>query len=189
MKIVLISDTHNQHEKINLPDGDMLIHAGDVSNSGTLTEILNFLEWFSQLDFRHKIFIAGNHDFLLEKTNPSRIIPHGVVYLQDSLVEIEGLRIYGSPYTPKFFDWAFMKYRGEEMREVWGLIQENIDILLTHGPPFKILDKTEGGEHSGCEELLFRVAEIKPRIHAFGHIHEAYGTTEIRERGFLIRPF
>jgi Icc-related predicted phosphoesterase len=179
MKIVLISDTHNKHDEIILPEGDMIIHAGDVSGSGTFTEILTFLQWFSRLDFKHKIFIASNHDFAFEKLNMSHALPEGVTYLQDTSIEIEGLKIYGSPYTPKFYNWAFMKNRGPEIKQVWDLIPDKVDILVTHGPPHQILDENAFGKPTGCLDLLNRVNEVKPSIHVFGHIHEAYGMIEI----------
>ena len=181
MKIVLISDTHNQHEKIKLPKGDMIIHAGDVSGRGTFTEVLNFLQWFSKLPYQHKIFIAGNHDFLFErqKLTATAMFPEGVTYLENSEVTIEGIRIYGSPFTVKFYDWAFMKYPGEEMAEIWKQIPKGIDILITHGPPFEILDENISGMNRGCKDLLKRVRKVRPRIHVFGHIHEGYGSKEI----------
>lgn len=181
MKIVLISDTHNQHGKIDLPEGDMIIHAGDISGLGTFTEVLNFIQWFDKLPFKHKIFIAGNHDFLFEKQKlvATAMFPEGITYLENSEVTIEGLKIYGSPYTLEFYDWAFMKKSGREIAEIWSLIPENLDILITHGPPFEVLDQNELGTHCGCKDLLRRVHEVKPRIHVFGHIHEGYGTREI----------
>jgi|APTNR8051073442_1049403.scaffolds.fasta_scaffold00005_233 Icc-related predicted phosphoesterase len=179
MKIILISDTHNQHEKLTLPEGDMIIHAGDVSGGGSHVEVLSFLYWFARLPFKYKIFIAGNHDFLLErKMITESDFPDGVTYLKNSMVEIEDLRIYGSPYTPKFSNWAFMKKRGEDMRNVWTLIPRNVDILVTHGPPFMILDQTAHGAYIGCEGLLNRVKELKPKVHVLGHVHEGYGIKE-----------
>jgi Icc-related predicted phosphoesterase len=185
MKIVLISDTHNQHEKIKLPEGDMIIHAGDITGMGSYSEVMSFLQWYSRLKFKYKIFIAGNHDFLFEKMELSYALPEGVTYLQDSLVEIEGLQIYGSPYTPKFFDWAFMKNRGEDIQKVWELIPEKLDILITHGPPLNILDKVANGANEGCENLLKKVNEVNPRVHVFGHIHEGYGSSEISGTRFF----
>jgi len=186
MKIVLISDTHNQHEKIILPKGDMIIHAGDISELGTFTEVLNFIQWFSKLPFKYKIFIAGNHDFLFERQKlvGTAMLLEGVTYLENSEVTIDGLRIYGSPYTLKFYDWAFMKSSGKEIAETWNFIPENVDILITHSPPFGVLDKNELGTPCGCKDLLARVYAAKPCIHVFGHIHEGYGTHEINGTRF-----
>jgi Icc-related predicted phosphoesterase len=180
MKVVLISDTHKLHEKIKLPEGDLLIHAGDISGRGTYGEVMIFLEWFSKLPFKYKVFIAGNHDFFFEKNNHKEIsdFPEGVIYLENSIIEIEGISIWGSPYTPEFYNWAFMKKRGEEIKTIWDKIPNKVDILVTHGPPYSILDKNIYGTMCGCEELLMRVKEVQPKIHVFGHIHEGYGMIE-----------
>ncbi len=181
MKAIFISDTHGKHSDLILPEGDIVFHTGDVSSTGTISEIEGFLEWFEKLDYRYKIFIAGNHDFYFEKEEEhkiKKIIPDNIIYLNDSGIEIEGKFIWGSPIQPWFFDWAFNRKRGEEILIHWNLIPENTDILLTHGPPFGILDKTVRGVHVGCEELQNIVKKIKPKIHAFGHIHEDYGVIE-----------
>ena len=181
MKIVAISDTHGKHRHLNLPTGDMIIHAGDVSSRGLKTEVTDFLEWFGELDFQYKIFIAGNHDFYFEKETAKeieQIIPSDVIYLNDSGITIEGIKIWGSPVQPWFFDWAFNRKRGTEIAEHWKLIPEGTDILVTHGPAFGVLDKTVRGEEVGCEELLDFIKKVKPKIHIAGHIHEAYGGVE-----------
>lgn len=180
MKFVLISDTHNRHEKLKVPEGEVLIHAGDITGAGSLKDTLEFFRWFGNLPHQHKIFIGGNHDFLLENTSfdLKQYLPPGVTYLQDTKIEIEGIKIYGSPYTPEFFNWAFMKKRGTEIKAIWDKIPDGIDVLVTHGPPFKILDTTSKDVNAGCEDLLDKVLRIKPKIHAFGHIHEGYGRQE-----------
>lgn len=179
MRIVLISDTHKQHRKLKLPDGEMVIHAGDVSGMGSVNEVEDFLDWFGKLPHKYKIFVAGNHDFCFERNElGASDMPDGIIYLQDKVCEIEGLKIYGSPYSPEFYNWAFMKRRGVELRKVWELVPEKLDILITHCPPFTILDQTAYGRFEGCEELFMRVKKIKPKVHVFGHIHEAYGTKE-----------
>lgn len=178
MKIVAISDTHGQHEALQLPKGDLLIHAGDLSKRGTEQQVRLFLDWFAAQDFRHKIFIAGNHDFFFERESGRRIaelIPPGVIYLNDSMAEVEGLRIWGSPVQPWFYDWAFNRRRGEEIRKHWDLIPENTDVLITHGPAAGIHDLTIHGEHVGCVDLLARIEALQPRLFICGHIHEAHG--------------
>lgn len=187
-RIVFLSDTHNQHENIIVPDGDLLIHAGDATNYGTEVEVENFLSRYAYLPHLHKIFVAGNHDWLYENDNRrARLLTanHGIEYLQDSFTEIEGLKIYGSPWQPRFFDWAFNLNRGAEMAEKWKLIPADIDILITHGPPHGILDEVPRQywtENTGCEELRKKVEEIaafgKLKVHVFGHIHCGYGTAE-----------
>lgn len=183
MKFVAISDTHGQHQSLILPKGDVIIHAGDVSSMGRESEIIEFLKWFSQADFEHKIFIAGNHDFYFEREKAATIaqlIPSNIVYLNDSGIEIQGtkraaFRIWGSPISPWFYNWAFNRYRGEDIKKHWNKIPQDTDILITHGPVFGILDKTTRNEHVGCKDLLNKVEEIKPKFHICGHIHEAYG--------------
>jgi Icc-related predicted phosphoesterase len=180
MKIVLISDTHNQHDKLVIPAGDMVIHAGDVTSNGSYLEVASFLRWFSELPIKYKIFIAGNHDYLFERHpafSKSEYLS-GIIYLENELVEIEGLKIFGSPYIPQYKDWAFMKKSGDEIREVWNLIPNNLDILVTHGPPYMILDQIEYGFHTGCRDLLTRIKVVRPKVHVFGHVHEGYGAKE-----------
>jgi len=187
-RIVCLSDTHNCNEQISVPDGDVLIHSGDATIKGTDQEVIEFIYWFSGLPHRHKIFIAGNHDWLFELDNryASRLVSDAnITYLQDSSTEIDGWKIYGTPWQPRFFDWAFNLSRGPEIAEKWKLIPDDIDILITHGPPNGILDlvpRKGWDENTGCEELRKRVEEIaklgKLKLHVFGHIHCGYGTTE-----------
>ena len=186
-KIVCISDTHNCNEQIAVPDGDILIHAGDATIRGTIPEIESFNEWFVNLPHRIKIFVAGNHDWLFETNNSyaRRMLDDSIIYLQDSFTEIEGLKIYGAPWQPRFFDWAFNLMRGGEIAEKWKMIPDDIDVLITHGPPNGILDEVPRGiwtENAGCEELRKRVEEIarfgRLKLHVFGHIHCGYGTAE-----------
>lgn len=179
MKLVAISDTHGKHHQLQLPEGDTLIHAGDISMKGGEDEVDSFLEWFGQQPFKHKIVIAGNHDFYFERTPEHEIlnrIPGNIVYLNDSGITIEGLRIWGSPVSPWFFNWAFNRHRGDPIKRHWELIPGETDILITHGPVFRTLDRNNKGQHVGCKDLFGRVNEIQPQVHICGHIHEAYGT-------------
>jgi len=177
MKIVAISDTHNQHRNIKLPNGDMIIHAGDMTGIGRKEEIIDFLDWYSNLNYKYKILIAGNHDWYFENT-PSDVIqqsmPDNIIYLNDNGITIEGINIWGSPVQPWFHNWAFNRI-GEEIKYHWSLIPDNTDILVTHSPPYGILDKTTRGNLTGCPFLLKKIKKIKPQLNIFGHIHEAYG--------------
>lgn len=179
-RIVCISDTHNCNEQITVPDGDVLIHAGDATIRGTIDEIERFNEWFANLPHEHKIFVAGNHDWLFEINQKAarRLLDPEIIYLQDDSVEIENLNFYGSPWQPCFYDWAFNLNRGAEIRAKWRLIPADTNVLITHGPPHGILDETPAGDRAGCEELLARVREIKLKLHVFGHIHNGYGEAE-----------
>ncbi|MEI6947783.1 metallophosphatase domain-containing protein [Paraflavisolibacter sp. H34] len=179
MKFVAISDTHCRHKSLKLPPGDVLLHCGDISYKGQKNEVVDFLNWMASLPYTHKIFIAGNHDFYFEKASPAEIaglLPPGVVYLNDSGVEINGIRIWGSPITPWFFNWAFNRPRGAPIKKHWDKIPADTDILITHGPVFGIHDTVINGRQAGCLDLLQKVKQVKPRVHLCGHIHEAYGS-------------
>lgn len=141
-------------------------------------EAMDFLQWFAQQSFSTKIFIAGNHDFYFEQAKAKDIealIPEGIIYLNDSGITINGLNIWGSPVTPLFYNWAFNRHRGREIRKHWEKIPAGTDILITHGPPFGFLDCLADEYHAGCQDLLRTVLTLQPRVHVFGHIHESYG--------------
>lgn len=179
MRLVILSDTHGRHESIDVPDGDLLIHCGDFCSRGTLQEVADFAAWFEARPHRHKILIAGNHDWPFERSpSQARALLGEVHYLQDSGVRIDGLHFYGSPWQPRFFNWAFNLDRGAALAEKWASIPADCDVLLTHGPPYGVADWVPRGEHAGCEELTKAVARVRPRLHAFGHIHEGYGREE-----------
>lgn len=178
MRIVLISDTHNQLHKVAVPDGDLLIHAGDCTDRGGPRELARFNRDLGALPHRHKVIIAGNHDFGFERTPAeARALLTSAIYLQDELCEIEGLRIYGAPWQPAFMDWAFNLPRGPALQERWDLIPSGLDILITHGPPRGHGDRLRIGESVGCDDLLAAIRRAQPRLHVFGHIHEGYGQT------------
>jgi predicted phosphodiesterase len=180
MRLVVISDTHGLHNRIEgLPDGDILIHAGDIMNSGYDPEdIWSFNRWLGEPLFESRIVIGGNHDrFFQNSPEQARALLTNAIYLENSGLTINGKSFWGSPYTPEFFDWAFMYPQGLAARKYWDLIPDGLDVLITHGPPFGILDQVkQGGEHLGCEELLRAVEEKKPKVHIFGHIHGGAGT-------------
>lgn len=179
MKLVLISDTHELHQHLTVPPGDVLVHAGDFSWRGAIPAINSFMAWFSAQSHVHKICIAGNHDKLFESDNAlaRSLIPDNVIYLEDSEVVIDGVKFYGSPWTPRFHDWAFNVDRGPRIRNKWRLIPRDTDVLITHGPPHGVMDIVPGAGSVGCEELRRtierRLKQLKLSVH--GHIHEAYG--------------
>jgi predicted phosphodiesterase len=189
MKILCISDTHTKHLQIpkkyleNL-DGniDTIIHAGDMSGRGYKNEIISFLEWYSKLPFTNKIVIPGNHDFFFEEGKPDDIkellaqYPN-IIYLQDSGVEIDGVKIWGSGITPWFHSWAFNRL-GADIKPHWDMIPLDIDILITHGGPKGIgyLNLTMEGKDVGCPYLFDKICELKNlSLFVQGHIHEGYG--------------
>jgi predicted phosphodiesterase len=176
VRIVFISDTHSLHSSVRIPDGDVLVHAGDCCNSGSMADLISFADWFTYLPHPHKILIAGNHDWCFERTRAkSESILAGITYLRDSSATVGGVKFYGSPWQPEFCCWAFNLPRGKALREKWDLIPADTDVLVTHGPPIGIGDVTLEGDSTGCSDLWEAVGRVKPKIHAFGHIHEGYG--------------
>ncbi len=178
LRFVVISDTHGLHDLLEIPPGDVLIHAGDMTRRGDLREVQAFDAFLARLEHRHKLVIAGNHDFCFERQPAlARAARAHATYLEDEAIDVEGVRFYGSPWQPWFFDWAFNLRRGAEIRAKWQLIPPDIDVLITHGPPLGHGDVTVRGDAVGCADLLDRIREVKPRYHLFGHIHEAFGTS------------
>lgn len=184
IKIVAISDTHT-YENFTIPDGDILLHSGDISFRGTFPEMNKAMRWLGSLPHKHKIFVCGNHDWLGE-TDPSLMAElakeNGVIYLNDSGIELEGLKIWGSPVQPEFCGWAFNRKRGEEIARHWAKIPDDTQVLVTHGPPWGILDQVwnrpynsiTGPDHLGCEELRKRVDQLEDlKLSVFGHIHSS----------------
>lgn len=179
MRIVCLSDTHSAHDKIDVPDGDLLIHAGDFTGHGSKQQVEAFDEWIGNLPHRYKIVIAGNHDFLFED-EPDIAVPllKNCIYLQDKGITLEGIKIWGSPWQPVFKNWAF-NLEEKDLATKWAMIPKSTNLLITHGPPFSILDKTIDYRNVGCKKLLEAVQRIKPQLHVFGHIHESYGKKAI----------
>ena len=182
MKIWLISDTHGKHEELTIPDNiDMVISAGDggtYKNAFMCKKDLDmFLEWFNNLPIKHKVYIPGNHDTAMESGLIEEDSYQEINFLLHESIEIDGVKIFGSPYTPAFYSWAYNSTE-HELIELWKDIPDDIDILVTHGPPFGILDKCLDGYQAGCKSLLKKVLEVKPKYHVFGHIHEDGGKEE-----------
>jgi Icc-related predicted phosphoesterase len=179
-RIVAMADTHNEHARLVVPDGDVLIHAGDLTGRGTLPELEQVADWLRAQPHAHKVVIAGNHDFALQR-NPvtARALFHGLTFLEDGEATLAGLRIWGSPWQPWFHDWAFNARRGKEIDAKWKLIPEGLDVLVTHGPPAGFGDRCFDGEAVGCADLLRHLGRVKPRLHLFGHIHEDRGEWQL----------
>ncbi|TVZ25786.1 Icc-related predicted phosphoesterase [Gillisia sp. Hel_I_86] len=187
MKIICISDTHNKHEKLILPGGDCIVHAGDFTEAGTKKETMNFLEWFSSTPYKHKILIAGNHDFYLQKKSYelNQLIPTNIHYLEDSGVTIGQVNFWGSPYTPGDTSWAFTKDRGKPISKHWDKIPKNTNVLITHSPPFGILDELDNKTMIGCKNLAERISELNITHHIFGHVHNDYGTVKTERTTYI----
>lgn len=188
MKICCISDTHEQHHMIeDMPPADVLVHAGDFTGRGFGGAIESFAHWLRDQPYKHKIVIAGNHDLTFESTGWAQRLLEDVCprvhYLNESGVEIDGVKFWGSPWTPAFHNWAFNAERGADIRRHWNKIPDDTNVLITHGPPWGILDvvRHEFNPSSdgplGCADLKERVLQLKQlKLHVFGHIHDGYGT-------------
>ena len=210
VRFVIISDTHSYESKKmafttaleQVPAGDVLLHCGDFTNIGEVSEVEAFANWFAKLPHKRKIVIAGNHDLSFEaSTLPRTGVRYGhkgtadpdktcakaralldaipnCVYLEDSGTTVEGIKVWGSPWQPEFCEWAFNLPRGEPCRAKWRLIPDETDVLLTHGPPLGHGDLCSSGHRAGCVDLLDEIqSRVKPAVHAFGHIHEGAGVT------------
>lgn len=209
MTLQHISDTHGAkfHTKLKLLKCDILVHSGDIGGRTSLPELLDFLIWFSVQPATYKIFVAGNHDIILDKKWPQSLKNQGkiveallaeqlytegqellkkypeIIYLEDTEITISNLKFYGSPITPSFHrqHWAFNADRGEEIQKYWAKIPSDVDVLITHGPPFGILDiipehfrQVHEDPRRGCEDLLdvMKKRLKNLQLHCFGHIHE-----------------
>lgn len=194
VKLVCISDTHGMHRQVKLPAGDVLVHSGDMSGRGLWHTFVDFAEWLSEQPHQHKVFVLGNHDGYshgeCKKWIADKHPASNIHLLFEESVEIEGLKFWGAPWTPEFFDWSFMRPRGRPLAKTWEAIPEDVDVLITHGPPYGHGDVAPPYLSAeprivGCFELLKRVMEVKPRVHIFGHIHEGYGITASDEVGTI----
>jgi Icc-related predicted phosphoesterase len=194
-KIWHISDTHTYHDLLQIPEGiDMVIHSGDCSNPRdsvvSKMEILAFIDWFAALPIKHKVFVAGNHDVAIERSLITRyhFIGKDIVYLENESITIDGINIWGSPFTPSFGEgWAFNKKR-DKLHNVWATIPDDTNIVITHGPPMGILDLSYSRENilefCGCNALKKRMLQLQPELCLFGHIHNCQdiinaGTTKL----------
>jgi Icc-related predicted phosphoesterase len=180
MRIVCVSDTHGFHRLLDVPDAEIFIHAGDFSTPrATAEELDDFNTWLASLPHKHKIVVAGNHDKLFE-TQPklARSRLSAAVYLEQSAVTLDGIHFWGCPVTPVLPHMAFAVARGSAGK-YWDKMPAETDVLITHGPPFGILDKEDiCSEHMGCMQLNKAVQRVRPRLHIFGHIHGGRGREE-----------
>ena len=186
MKIVAISDTHGFHDNVRIPKCDLLIHAGDISKFGDEAVMPSFMDWLRKSPARETVLTCGNHDsFIQENENKYRFaFPTGCRLLLHEETRVAGIKIFGSPWTPWFHEWAYNFPKGdlEFARKAWSLIPDDTEILITHGPPAGILDTSRGDferNGSGCPMLAARIKELKSlRLHVFGHIHESHGRVD-----------
>lgn len=223
MTICHISDTHGSHEKIQVPICDVLIHSGDAGERAlTLNEFNAFLIWFDAQPAVKKIYVAGNHDHVMSKSWMNHLAENDPVagligkqqyqdarklleqypnikYLENKDYVYQGIKFYGSPYSPTFHPdrWCFNANRGETLAGIWGKIPSDVDVLITHTPPFGVLDyvetlsEEETSHNRGCEDLMAVIKKrlFKLKLHAYGHIHQNYGYVNVpisrSRRGFF----
>ena len=201
VRFVCISDTHNKTDRMELPEGDVLLHAGDFTQTGGQNEVKHFIDFLDRVrdQFKQMIVIAGNHDLTFDVDNYDSTrgiasmfhagksfdlqaikesLKQKCTYLEDEETDVSGIKIYGTPWQPEFGGWGFNLKRGDECLEKWNSIPDGVDILITHGPPLGHGDRCQDGMRAGCAELLSTIQErVKPKYHIFGHIHEGYGIT------------
>ncbi|EMI20236.1 metallophosphoesterase domain containing 2 [Rhodopirellula maiorica SM1] len=184
MKIWFISDTHNEHLRLQVPEVDIVIHCGDESTDGDATknepEARRFFDWYSELNVPTKVFVPGNHSTAVEQGLIRAEEYPDIRFLVHESMHWNSLHLFGSPYTPRFHDWAYMKKR-KQLDHVWQAVPDDVDILITHTPPKGVLDLTHDKATKeliqvGCMALRHHVEQrIKPQIHAFGHLHDEKG--------------
>lgn len=188
-KICAISDTHNKHDSITIPECDILIHAGDATFGGQPNELRDFAEWMNEQEAGRIVYVPGNHELWLQQNleiGKSILLKYcpGMDILIDQTIDIEGIKIHGSPATPFFHNWAWNYAKSdseaalrniEHIQKKWDLIPLNANILITHGPAYKVLDQNKEGEHCGDYNLMSTIIDLRPDLHVCGHIHEGHG--------------
>lgn len=182
LKIVAISDTHGQHRSLVLPPGDVLVHAGDITPKGELHVVLDFAEWLAAQPFRHKVVIAGNHDYCLDISRRQydgrawkALEERGIHYLFDTSRTLDGVKFYGSPWCPRLSGWAFFD-RGYDCFEH---APRDVDVLVTHAPPYGIHDDASDESHFGSQHIVRYINRCgRLKLHIFGHVHGGYGRSE-----------
>lgn len=190
IRIVCMSDTHSHRKfQFKIPNGDIFIHAGDFTKTGTLKEVIDFNNWIGTLPHKHKLVIAGNHELSFDSdfSDCLRSIESienvkqrltNCTYLEDKSITLYGIEFYGTPWQPEFRKWAFNLPRGQQCLDKWNIIPSTVDVLISHGPPIGHGDLCIHGIRTGCVELLTTIQNrVKPKYHIFGHIHEGYGVT------------
>ena len=203
MKIIAVSDTHHRYGRgsasypeLKTPEGDVLVHAGDIAMMGEVAELCFFNEWLGRQPQRVKLVVPGNHDWLFQRdfSFARSLITNGKVLCDERFV-VDDQIFWGSPWQPNFYNWAFQLPRGERLAEKWALIPDDTNFLITHGGPKGFGDRVQRWEDSrpsfdgrtqvaeptgyyedvGCEDLLSRVLVVKPKYHVFGHVHVGHG--------------
>ena len=190
MKLVVISDTHQFHDQLVLPEGDVLVHCGDACNEGTEEEFVSFTRWFVRQPYHVKLYVPGNHDFFpYSYPRKARSLLAGANLLIDESITVGELVFYGCPWMPEYMLWSFMLPRGsEELEAKYATIPHMTNVLITHGPPYGILDgwtplmENRGRYDSiGDSALRLKVERVRPKLHLFGHAHAGYGQMQLED--------
>lgn len=185
-RFVFLSDTHNQHKDLILPEGDILVHSGDACLHGTVKEFASFVEWFRNVEgFKHKIFVPGNHDMFVEEAYhmSMSMLDDDVHMLINRSIILDDISIYGAPWSPNLRGWAFCP--GDAIVHEWKKIPDKVDLLITHSPAYDLMDKPHPPAQSpkyGCKDLAEALLKRRIRYHAFGHIHGSYGMSNYNDR-------
>jgi Icc-related predicted phosphoesterase len=187
MRIVVISDTHGKHEELGVLSGDVLIHCGDMFNAfdHKVQDIASLDNWFGRQKFQRIFCVGGNHDFILQADQKVGVMKfQNAIYLQDQSYQYQDINFFGSPWIPELSGWAFY-LDSNALQEKWSQIPAQTNVLITHTPPYGILDCNSSGKYCGCPELFKRVKQLCSRLHCFGHIHANFGVTEFNGTTFL----
>jgi Calcineurin-like phosphoesterase len=187
LRLVVLSDTHGRHRDLEVPEADLLIHAGDFTRHGKEHEVAAFGAWLAQQPHAVKLVVPGNHDLLCQQ-DPERareLLPGARLLLGEG-GHFAGLSVWGSPWQPWFKDWAFNLPRGPLLAEHWATAPADLDVLITHTPPAGVLDVTWRRQAVGCEDLTAALSRLRPRLHVFGHIHEARGRALLPTGGLAL---
>jgi predicted phosphohydrolase len=205
LRFVVMSDTHNRHGSLSVPEGDVLVHTGDFTNHGTLAEVADFARWFGSLPHPVKVIVPGNHDMIMDRqyydaywADWSHVkessdeafeafAQRGVHVLIDSMIEIRGVRVYGSPHVPTYAPWlTAFNVTPDRIAELWRRIPTNVDVLLTHTPPAGRLDREMFGKPVGCTALHAELSgRVRPKFHVFGHVHTDTGAVTVGPTTFV----
>jgi Icc-related predicted phosphoesterase len=189
--LVCIADTHMLHRNIEMPPGDFLVIAGDITHQGSISDVVEFDKWLMNIKdkYNHILMTPGNHDFYFEKRlDECKSILSGTAHvLVDEYIELDGVSFYGHPWQPWFYDWAYnLPRNGHEIQKKCDAIPWGTDVLISHGPPYGYQDTTQEGVWAGCQDLMHRANELKDLIIVCGHIHEGYGQSRTQNNSLVV---
>lgn len=174
IRVACVSDTHNLHEELTLPQADILVVAGDFCGQGTVNEVSNFNQWldFARHDYEEILVVPGNHDWAIQRERAC--LPHFVRVLVDQEFVYKNVKFYGTPWCTEFGHWAY-QLPPKQLQEKYDLIPHDTDVLISHMPAYGTLDLVErpgGFNHVGSKELADKIKSLPNlKAHIFGHLH------------------